>query len=138
MRFKLTFRLWKRMKNNYMTSLIFWLQSQEKESRKFHLKQFLKSIAWRLKNDLQNHFKKSVDKELSIIPTRFKVEILTTISELAEQPRPSGYKKLKGKLRNFYRIRSGDYRIIYAIDDSIRIVGIRRIAHRKDVYEIWE
>lgn len=80
-------------------------------------------------------FKKSADKDLSSVPTKSKFEILTAVSNLELQPRPFGYKKLKGKMKDFYRIRSGDYRVIYTIDDSIKIVGIRRIAHRKDVYE---
>lgn len=54
------------------------------------------------------------------------------IDSLALNPRPSGYKKLKG--RDAYRIRIGDYRIIYEIHDKILTIVIFRIRHRKDVY----
>jgi len=57
------------------------------------------------------------------------------INGLAENPRPSGVKKLKGISEDLYRIRSGDYRVIYSISDQIRIVDIRKIGHRKDIYK---
>lgn len=60
------------------------------------------------------------------------LRISTTIDALALNPRPVGCKKLTDF--EDYRIRVGDYRIIYSIDDVIRIVSIERIAHRKDVY----
>ena len=59
--------------------------------------------------------------------------IKTAIYNLAENPRPNGYKKLKG--RDGYRIRSGDYRIIYEIHDSILLVDVVNVGHRKDIYD---
>ena len=59
--------------------------------------------------------------------------IKAAIYNLADNPRPQGYKKLKG--RDAYRIRSGDYRIIYSIFDKILTVDIIAIGHRKDIYE---
>jgi mRNA interferase RelE/StbE len=59
--------------------------------------------------------------------------IKTTILNLATDPRPNGYKKLKG--RDGYRIRCGDYRIIYNIFDKALIVEVIKLGHRKDVYE---
>jgi mRNA interferase RelE/StbE len=53
---------------------------------------------------------------------------------LAENPRPAGVKKLKGNNEDLYRIRSGDYRVVYSIEDEIRVVDIRKIGHRKDIY----
>ncbi|GAB2486648.1 type II toxin-antitoxin system RelE/ParE family toxin [Algoriphagus taiwanensis] len=58
--------------------------------------------------------------------------ILSAIANLSEEPRPSGCKKLKG--RDGYRIRVGDYRIIYEIFDSDLIVDIIALGHRKDIY----
>lgn len=55
------------------------------------------------------------------------------IDALAEQPRPAGCEKLEG-LGDAYRIRVGDYRIVYEIDDAGQRVHITRIAHRRDVY----
>jgi mRNA interferase RelE/StbE len=51
---------------------------------------------------------------------------------LAHSPRPPGNEKLSGQDR--YRIRQGDYRIVYAIDDEARIVEIVKIGHRREVY----
>ena len=59
--------------------------------------------------------------------------IKAEIYSLADNPRPHGYKKLKG--RDAYRIRSGDYRIIYSIFDKILTVDVIAIGHRKDIYE---
>ena len=78
-------------------------------------------------------FKKSAQKELAEIPKPFNQNIATSIDNLAENPRPDGVKKLKGEY-NAYRIRVGDYRIIYTIEDVIKIVEIQRIRHRKDAY----
>ena len=55
--------------------------------------------------------------------------------ELEDDPRPPGSKKLVGEKEDLWRIRIGNYRIIYTVDDSIFIVDIRRIGHRKDVYD---
>ena len=54
------------------------------------------------------------------------------VDSLAEDPRPQGAIKLAG--RNDYRVRVGDYRIVYAVDDEERLVVVARIAHRREVY----
>lgn len=59
--------------------------------------------------------------------------IKKAIYSLAENPRPNGYKKLKG--RDGYRIRAGNYRIIYEIHDSILLVDVVNVGNRKDVYD---
>ena len=59
--------------------------------------------------------------------------ILDAIENLAENPRPKGYKKLKG--RTGYRIRVGNYRIIYEIFDDILLIDVIELGHRKDIYE---
>jgi mRNA interferase RelE/StbE len=58
--------------------------------------------------------------------------ITAAIDELASDPRPAGAEKLVG--RDDYRIRVGDYRFVYAVDDHARFVTIARIAHRREVY----
>ena len=58
---------------------------------------------------------------------------MDAIAGLEENPRPAGYIKLKG--RDAYRIRTGNYRIIYDIFDSELIVDIITLGHRKDIYE---
>ena len=58
--------------------------------------------------------------------------IETAIDGLAADPRPRGAAKLAG--RDGFRIRMGDYRIVYAVDDAERLVLVARIAHRREVY----
>lgn len=61
-----------------------------------------------------------------------RARVRDSIDALAVEPRPSGVIKLAG--RDDFRIRVGDYRIVYAVDDAERIVLVARIAHRRDVY----
>lgn len=58
--------------------------------------------------------------------------IAAAIDALSDDPRPAGPTKLAG--RDDYRVRVGDYRIVYAVDDAERLVLIGRIAHRREVY----
>lgn len=55
------------------------------------------------------------------------------IETLTDEPRPAGAKKLSGD-HDVWRIRIGDYCILYAINDDIRIVEVRKVGHRKDIY----
>jgi mRNA interferase RelE/StbE len=59
--------------------------------------------------------------------------IKASIAALADNPRPYGYKKLKGE--DAYRIRVGDYRVIYEIDDGKIIVTVVSVGHRKEIYK---
>ena len=77
-------------------------------------------------------FKKSATKELNSLPNKEIKKILNSINQLIQNPRPINSKKLSASER--YRIRVGDYRILYEIKDQILIVYIIKIAHRKDVY----
>lgn len=74
-----------------------------------------------------------VAKQLDKLSNSIAVPILEKIEALATDPRPSGCKKLKG--RDAYRIRAGNYRVIYEITDGKLIVEVITIGHRKDVYE---
>ena len=56
------------------------------------------------------------------------------IDGLAADPRPSGCRKLRG-YKDFWRIRVGEYRIVYIIDDDRKMVSVTRVAHRRDVYK---
>jgi mRNA interferase RelE/StbE len=73
------------------------------------------------------------EKQLAKLPTQFYTKIIENILNLAENPRPSGCKKLKG--RAGYRIRIGDYRVIYSIVDSILLVQVIAVGDRKEIYE---
>ena len=76
--------------------------------------------------------KRSAERELRKIPKVDLRRITTRIQGLALQPRPPGCEKLSGEER--YRIRQGDYRIVYAVDDESRIVEVVKIGHRREVY----
>lgn len=77
---------------------------------------------------------KKAFKELSALSRKINEQVVDAIDGLKEEPRPVGCKKLKGESENIWRIRVGDYRILYFIDDMVKIVEIRRIGNRKDVY----
>jgi len=77
-------------------------------------------------------FRKSVAQDLHPIPTKELRKILATIESLSEEPRPSGIEKLSGQDR--YRLRRGNYRIIYEINDMEVVVVVVKVGHREDVY----
>lgn len=72
------------------------------------------------------------EKEFLKLPDTVRVKIRDKILSLEDNPRPFGYKKLKET--EYYRLRSGDYRVIYSIDDKVKTINVLSIAHRKDVY----
>ena len=78
-------------------------------------------------------FKRSADKALQKLPEKVQRRIVLAASELAVEPRPVGCVNLEGE-DNLWRIRVGDYRIVYTIEDQKLMVLVVRIAHRKDVY----
>ena len=79
------------------------------------------------------NFSKRAFKELAKINEPFYSSIKVSIISLTENPRPQGFRKLKG--RDGYRIRVGDYRIIYEIIDLELVVDIIDLGHRKNIYE---
>ena len=76
---------------------------------------------------------KKVEKQLEKIPEPDYSRVKKCILDLAGDPRPAGYKKLKGRVG--YRIRQGDYRIVYDIKDQILTILILAAGHRKDIYD---
>ncbi|MEQ1848721.1 MAG: type II toxin-antitoxin system RelE/ParE family toxin [Nitrospira sp.] len=77
-------------------------------------------------------FKKSAERDLRKIPKADLQRIIQRIKELAAIPRPSNSEKLAGQ--DSYRIRQGDYRIVYTIDDNQKLIEIIKIGHRREVY----
>jgi mRNA interferase RelE/StbE len=75
----------------------------------------------------------SAQKQLSKLPNAIATRIEDKMMELELDPRPLGCKKLKG--RDAYRIRIGDYRVIYEINDGKLFVTVITIGHRREVYE---
>ncbi|MBW4625689.1 MAG: type II toxin-antitoxin system RelE/ParE family toxin [Brasilonema octagenarum HA4186-MV1] len=76
---------------------------------------------------------KSVQKQIDDLPNDVIERVVEKIQNLAEEPRPDGVVKLKGS-DNEYRIRVGDYRVRYEIDDESQLVQLLQCKHRKDVY----
>lgn len=77
--------------------------------------------------------KPSADKALQRLPVTAQRKLVMAIERLADDPRPAGCVKLAGD-ENLWRIREGDYRIVYEIHESRLVVLVVRVAHRKDVY----
>jgi mRNA interferase RelE/StbE len=77
---------------------------------------------------------RKVEKEIDNLPGHAVKRIGKAIDQLAQNPHPAGSKKLSGTQENLWRIRVGDYRIIYDIQEVLKIVEVKRIRHRKDVY----
>jgi mRNA interferase RelE/StbE len=76
----------------------------------------------------------SAEKFLEKIPKKDRYKIIEKIDCLSEEPLPSGSIKLQGQKVSMYRIRSGDYRVVYTIKKDVLIVLVVEIGHRKDVY----
>ena len=76
--------------------------------------------------------KPSAAKELEALQPEDRRRIVNKIQNLAVDPRPQGCEKLTGQDR--FRLRQGDFRILFEVDDSLRAVTIVKIGHRRDVY----
>jgi len=81
-------------------------------------------------------FMPSTEKDFKTIPRKDLDRIFKRINSLVINPRPRGCEKLT--VRKYYRIRQGDYRIIYEIHDDKLIVWVVKVAHRKDIYRVSE
>lgn len=78
-------------------------------------------------------FNPGAAREFRKLPRDIQVKISRIIDKLAQNPRPRGVRKLAGA-EDVYRIRSGDYRVIYVIRDALLVVIIVRVRHRSDAY----
>jgi len=78
------------------------------------------------------HLMPSVSKDLRPIPKKYRRLILKRIDSLTVNPRPPGCERLSGQER--FRIRQGDYRILYSIHDVELVVWVIKVGHRRDVY----
>ena len=77
--------------------------------------------------------KPSAEKELRVLPTQVRVRVLARLEDLRGEPLPRLAVKLSGG-EGKYRVRVGDYRIIYGVDTRIRQITVHYIRHRSDVY----
>lgn len=76
--------------------------------------------------------KPSAAKELEALSQKDRTRVVGRIRALATEPRPPGCEKLSGEEK--YRVRQGEYRVLYTIDDQAREVVVVKIGHRRDVY----
>ena len=76
--------------------------------------------------------KPSAAKDLAALPAKDRKRIARKLQRLASEPRPAGTEKLSGHEK--YRLRQGDYRMLYFVDDDERAVVIVKIGHRREVY----
>ena len=81
------------------------------------------SIQWR----------NSTRKDIRSLPLQEVARVVEAVGELAKDPLPHGSHKLAGSERT-YRLRVGDYRVVYEVFSDARIVEVQRVRHRKDVY----
>ena len=85
-------------------------------------------------NGYQVEYSRSARKELERLPAAVVERIASAVRALKQNPRPRGCLKLQGE-EAAYRIRVGDYRVVYEVNDEIRIVLVARVRHRKDAYQ---
>jgi mRNA interferase RelE/StbE len=78
--------------------------------------------------------KPSARKELESLPNSVLARAIRKLESLQHDPRPAGCKKLRG-YKDQWRVRVGDWRVVYIIDDAARLVSVTRIAHRREVYD---
>ena len=78
-------------------------------------------------------FTHSARKSFDALPIPDQDKLEKKIDKLSQNPRPDGVKKLSGT-EGLYRIRSGDYRVIYQIQDKMLLVLVVKVGHRRDVY----
>jgi mRNA interferase RelE/StbE len=71
-------------------------------------------------------------KEAMALPADVRKRLVQTMDDLAADPRPPAAKRLTG--HPGYRVRKGDYRILYTIDETAQVIRIYRLGHRKDIY----
>lgn len=76
--------------------------------------------------------KRSAEKELRAIPKPDIQRVVARLQGLAHDPRPRGCEKMEGA--NLYRVRQGDWRVLYEVDDTAKRVMVVKIGHRREIY----
>ena len=76
---------------------------------------------------------RTAEKDLTRLSSEIHARVIGAIQALATNPRPPGCRKLAGS-KHDWRIRVGDYRVVYEIADQIRVVRVNRVRHRREVY----
>ena len=76
----------------------------------------------------------AAERQIKKLPNFARQKVIALAESLAGNPRPQGFKPLQGPLKGCFRVRSGDYRIIYAIDDKNVIITVVSVGDRRDIY----
>ena len=79
------------------------------------------------------YLERAAEKDLKQLPPKLHDRVIAAIQSLARNPRPLGCRKLTGS-DNHWRIRVSDYRIVYEIGETIQVVRVNRVRHRREVY----
>jgi len=80
-------------------------------------------------------FRRSAEKDLQRLDEVVRGRVVEAVEGLATNPRPWGFRKLQSSRRqDAFRIRVGDYRVIYTVDDGAKVVTVERVRHRREVY----
>lgn len=78
-------------------------------------------------------FTSAADHQFRKLPPQLQARLRPHIDALAQNPRPSGVEKLKGE-ENAYRLRVGDYRVLYEVHDKVLLILVVKVGHRREVY----
>ena len=79
-------------------------------------------------------FTPAADRQVDKLPRAVRPKIIARAEALADNPRPHGVKMLTNAAQGTYRVREGDYRIVYDIEDDVLLVLVVRVGHRREVY----
>ena len=79
------------------------------------------------------HLERSAERDLKRLSAEDFERVVASIRALADDPRPSGCRKLSGS-RTDWRIRVGDYRVLYEVEDNDKVVNVMRVRHRREAY----
>ena len=80
-------------------------------------------------------FDRRVKKDLNSVPAQTIERIKTAIANLADNPYPPSSVKLKGQNQNYWRIRVGNYRVIYTVENEVLLIIVIRVGHRREIYK---
>ncbi len=79
-------------------------------------------------------FEPAALRQIGKLPRHAQAQVTALIDALATEPRPAGLVPLKGQWRGYYRVRTGNYRVIYAVEDEVLSVLVVKVGDRKEVY----
>jgi mRNA interferase RelE/StbE len=79
------------------------------------------------------HLAPSAERDLAALDKPIQRRVVARIDSLSDNPRPAGVKKLQGE-PNAWRVRVGDYRIVYTIENDLLVILVVKVGHRRDVY----